>query len=304
MAGQAETMVALGRTELRVSQLGVGTNSWGAGGGADPRKVETFTALMDEGITFFDTAEIYTGGASERTIGECVRVTGRTPIVLTKFFPLPWRVSRRRLVDALRQSLQRLGLPRVDVYLLHFPWPPVSLESWAEGLADAVQAGLTRTVGISNCGPAQVRRAEAVLKARGVPLACNEVELSLLKKTPLENGLLDLCRELGVTLIAYRPLAQGMLSGKYSAQNPPSGVRSLIYGRSRLAAMEPLLASLRSIAARRGKTPGQVALNWVVCKGALPIPGAKDVTQARENAGALGWRLTAAEVAELDAAGR
>ena len=304
MAGQAETSIALGATDLRVSPLGVGTNSWGTRGAADPGKIDTFNALMDEGITLFDTAEIYTGTGSERTIGECVRESGRRPVVLTKFFPFPWRISKGRLVDALRGSLQRLGLPRVDVYLLHFPLPPVALDTWSEALADAVQAGLTRSVGISNCGPAQVRRAYAVLKAKGVPLACNEVELSLLHRAPLENGLLELCRDLGVTLIAYRPLAQGMLSGKYGVRNPPRGMRSLLFGRGRLAAMEPLLVTLRSVAARHQKTPGQVALNWVVCKGALPIPGAKDARQARENAGALGWRLAASEIAELDAAGR
>ncbi len=236
MAAQPEPLVALGTTDVRVSPLGVGTNTWGTGGGADPRKVDTFTALLDEGITLFDTAEIYTGSASERTIGECIRVTGRSPVVLTKFFPFPWRVSREGLAVALRRSLQRLGLPRVDVYLLHFPLPPVSLESWTEGLADAVQAGLTRAVGISNCGPAQVRRAHEVLKARGIPLACNEVELSLLKRAPLENGLLDVCRELGVTLIAYRPLAQGMLSGKYSPEHPPPAFGGSSLARARCGA--------------------------------------------------------------------
>jgi aryl-alcohol dehydrogenase-like predicted oxidoreductase len=304
MAMHSESMIALGTTDVRVSPLGVGTNSWGARGGTDPHKVETFNALMDEGITLLDTAEIYTGGASERTIGECVRATGRSPVVLTKFFPLPWRVSRRRLVAALRQSLQRLGLPRVDVYLLHFPWPPVPLETWMEGLADAVQAGLTRAVGISNCGPAQVRRAHAALKARGVPLACNEVELSLLKRAPLSNGLLDVCRELGVTIIAYRPLAQGMLSGKYSPEHQPGGIRGLLYGKGALRRMQLLIETLKDVGGKRGKSVSQVAINWVICKGAIAIPGAKDPVQARENAGAMGWRLTGDEIAILDEGAR
>lgn len=300
MEGTTESPVALGKTEVRVSPVGVGTNSWGAKGGADPRKLDTFNALLDAGITLFDTAELYTGTASERTIGECLRASGRTPVIVTKFFPFPWRLSGRRLRDALKQSLNRLGIPTMDVYLLHYPLGPISLETWVGALAEEVHAGHARAVGISNCNADQVRRAHAVLKERGLPLACNEIELSLLKRAPLENGLLDVCAELGVSVVAYRPLAQGMLSGKYSAETPPRGMRSLLYGRRRLVAMKPLLESLRSIGGRHGKTPSQVALNWVICKGALPIPGAKDANQARENAGAMGWRLSAEEVRELD----
>jgi aryl-alcohol dehydrogenase-like predicted oxidoreductase len=142
-----------------------------------------------------------------------------------------------------------------------------------------------------------------VLSARGVPLACNEVELSLLKRAPLASGLLAACRELGVTLIAYRPLAMGMLGGKYSVEHPPAGIRSLMFGRSYLGRLQPLIASMKQIGeGHGGKTVSQVAINWVICKGALPIPGAKSEGQARENAGAMGWRLTEVELAALDAA--
>ena len=223
-----------------------------------------------------------------------------TPTVLTKFFPFPWRLARRAMRAALLGSLGRLQVPSVDVYLLHFPWPPVRLETWADTLADMVKAGLTRTVGISNCGPQQTRRAHAALAARGVALSCNEVEYSLLNRTPERSGLADVCRELGVTLIAYRPLAMGMLTGKYTPQNPPRGVRALMYGRSRLEKLSPLFDALRRISDGHGATPSQVAINWLLCRGALPIPGAKDPAQARENAGAMGWRLDAAEVEKLE----
>jgi aryl-alcohol dehydrogenase-like predicted oxidoreductase len=189
------------------------------------------------------------------------------------------------------------------VYLLHFPLPPVALETWADALADAVQAGLTRSVGVSNCSARQTRRAHAALLARGVPLACNEVEYSLLKRAPESTGLLSACRELGVTLIAYRPLVMGMLSGKYTAEHPPAGMRSLLFGRSYLARLQPLIGAMKRIGESHGRTSAsQVAINWVICKGALPIPGAKDEKQARENAGAMGWRLSEKEIAELEAA--
>ncbi len=301
MSNLSENTVALGMTDVRASPVGVGTNSWGAKNERDPGKRATFEALMGAGITFFDTAEIYTGGSSERTLGQCIKDTGKAPVVLTKFFPLPWRLRGPALTSALKASLARLQLPRADVYLLHFPLPPVPIETWAAFLADAITAGLTRAVGISNCSPAQMRRAHAALSARGVPLACNEVEFSLLKRAPERTGLLSLCKEMGVTLIAYRPLAQGMLSGKYSAQQPPSGVRKLLYGRKSLTRAAPVVEALRRIGEKRGKTASQVAVNWVICKGALPIPGAKDPQQARENAGAMGWRLASEEVAELDA---
>jgi aryl-alcohol dehydrogenase-like predicted oxidoreductase len=302
MAERDEGLIALGATDVRVSPLGVGTNSWGARAGPDPDKKATFTALLDAGISLFDTAEIYTATASESTLGRCIRASARTPSLITKFFPFPWRLGPDRLVPALRRSLARLQVPRVDVYLLHCPFPPVPIETWMNALADAQRAGLTRAVGVSNCDARQLRRAHAALQARGVPLACNEIELSLLRRGAVRTGLLDACRELGVTVIAYRPLASGLLTGKYSAQHPPSALRAASYGSGTLRRLEPLAASLRKVGDRHGKRPSQVALNWVVCKGAIPIPGAKDVKQATENAGALGWRLAPDEVAELDAA--
>jgi len=294
--------IALGRTGLRLGAVGVGTNTWGGRSASDPDRRATFDALLAAGVTLFDTAEIYTGGASERTIGRCIHESGRKPVVLTKFFPFPWRLGRQAMRTALSRSLGRLGLQRVDVYLLHFPWPPVPVETWADELADAVEAGLARTVGISNCGPALTRRAHAALAARGVPLACNEVELNLLNRAAERSGLLEVCRELDVTVIAYRPLALGVLTGKYTAAHPPGGYRGMMYGKRYLAGIQPVLLALKRIAEARGKTASQVALNWILCKGALPIPGAKSPQQARENAAAMGWRLSTEEIAELEAA--
>jgi aryl-alcohol dehydrogenase-like predicted oxidoreductase len=300
---QKEAMITLGPTQVRVSPMGVGTNSWGVRRAADPGKLPAFKALMDAGVNLFDTAEIYTLGASERTLGHCIRAGDKTPIVLTKFFPLPWRWRKQDLTGALHASLERLGLAQVDVYLLHFPWPPVALEIWADALADVAHAGLARAVGISNCTAEQTRRAHTTLAARGVALACNEVEFSLLKRDPQSNGLLSLCHELDVTLIAYRPLAMGMLTGKYSTENPPKGARAAMFSRRYLAGLQPLISAMTRIGEiHGGKTASQVAINWVICKGALPIPGVKDLGQALQNAGALGWRLSEEEIAALEAA--
>lgn len=307
--------VPLGRTGIEVSALGIGTWAWGerlwgyGAGYADRDLEEAFRASLEAGITFFDTAEVYGWGRSERLLGRFVaaargaRPDGAAPVVVaTKFMPFPWRLRRASLLKALRASLERLGLPRVDLYQVHWPLPPVPVETWMDAMADAVEAGLVRAVGVSNFTEAQMRRAHAALARRGVVLASNQVEFSLLHRRPERSGLLAACRELGVSLIAYSPLAQGVLTGKYGPDHPPGGFRRRRYGRSALLRAEPVLSALRAIAERRGRTPAQVALNWVICKGAIPIPGAKDARQARQNAGALGWRLGDDEVAALDAA--
>jgi aryl-alcohol dehydrogenase-like predicted oxidoreductase len=299
--GAAERVV-LGPTGLSVGAVGVGTNSWGSRAESDPGKRSTFDALLAAGVTLFDTAEIYTAGASETTIGRCIRDSGLTPTILSKFFPFPWRWRKEAMNKALGRSLSRLQVPCVDVYLLHFPLPPVPLEAWAEALADEVKAGRARTVGVSNCDAGQTRRAHAALAARGIPLTCNEVEYSLLNRGPERSGLVAACRELGVTLVAYRPLATGMLTGKYSPERPPRGVRGLQFRGAYLAKIMPLLAAMTRTGSSHGKTPSQVAINWLLCKGALPIPGAKDAAQAEENAGAMGWRLSDSEIAELESA--
>ena len=200
----------------------------------------------------------------------------------------------------MHASLQRLGVQQVDLYILHFPVPPVPLETWVEALAEAQQAGLTRAVGISNCNAQQTRRAQAVLARHGIPLASNQVEYSLLNRSAERNGLLETCREMGVTLVAYRPLGYGLLTGKYKPENLPAVLHGRLIRRSDLQRVSPLIELLGELARSHGKTPAQVALNWIVCKGAVPIPGAKNPAQAAQNAGAMGWRLEAAEVQALD----
>jgi aryl-alcohol dehydrogenase-like predicted oxidoreductase len=291
-------------------EIGIGTWQWGDqwmwgyGGNyaaADVRAA--FDACLAGGHNFFDTAEIYGQGRSERLLGQFARAAGQPVVIATKFFPFPWRLGQGRLRSALRHSLDRLGVERVDLYQIHFPLPPVTIETWMAALADAVEAGLVGEVGVSNYNPAQLRRAYAALSQRGVKLASNQVQYSLLNRAPERTGLAALCRELDVRLIAYSPLAQGILSGKYQPNQPPPGVRGRRYNRAYLARVQPLLALLRERGeAHGGKTPGQVALNWLIGKGALPIPGVKNARQAEENLGAAGWQLTEAEILALDAA--
>ncbi len=301
--------------KLEVEPLGVGawawgtTRLWGYGKEYDRQDVEeAFRASLSEGVALFDTAEIYGNGASERIIGEILRGGGfdRTPVIATKFAPLPYRLSPRSLLDALDKSLARLGVDTVDLYQVHFPNPLLRIEGLMDALAEGVRRGKIRHVGVSNYGVEAMRRAHDRLARHGVELASNQVEYSLLQRAPETNGVLDACRELGVTLVAYSPIAQGLLTGKYGPGDRPSGLVRRFgksFGEHNLRRIEPVVDILREIGAAHDKEPSQVALNWLVTRrGVLPIPGAKNGRQARQNAGALGWEMTDEEAEKLELA--
>ncbi len=296
-------------TFLQAIEMGVGAWAWGdrmvwqyGAGYTDEDVRQAFFAAVENGITLVDTAEIYGRGRSERLIGAFLPQLPRPVLVATKYFPYPWRLGGRPLRRALQASLQRLGLKQVDLYQVHWPTPLVSIDALMNAMADAAEEGLVRAIGVSNYDVEQMMLAQSALQRRGWQLAANQVEYSLLNRKVEKNGLLKRCQEMGVRLIAYSPLAMGLLTGKYTPENPPPGLRGRKYAR-RLAAIQPLIRLLEEVgAAHEGKTPAQVALNWTICKGALPIPGAKNARQAALNAGALGWRLSEEEIARLDEA--
>jgi aryl-alcohol dehydrogenase-like predicted oxidoreductase len=310
ISNSAIERVSLGRTSLRISPLGFGTWQWGdrmfwgygQGGYSDEDLRAGFLEGISAGIIFFDTAESYGRGHSELLLGRYVHESGKEVVIATKYMPYPWRLSRSDLIKSLRKSLERLGISTVDLYQIHWPFPPRPVEVWAEGLADAFQAGLVRAVGVSNYNSDQMQRSNEVLEHYGIPLASNQVRYNLLDRKPETDGVLKTCKELGVSLIAYSPLAQGMLTGKYTPQNPVSGMRRFQYG-NKLASIQSLINTMREIGrAHNDRSPAQVALNWLISKGAVPIPGAKNLRQARENIGAIGWSLSENEVKVLDQA--
>lgn len=288
--------------------MGIGTWAWGDryfwnyGRDYDEDDVRSaFETSITGGVNFIDSAEAYGRGRSERIISDLINSTDQPVIVATKFFPFPWRLSRSSLVRALKGSLRRLGLDQVHLYQLHMPFPPISIETWSNALADVVEMGLTQAVGVSNFSVDQLRRAHRVLIKRGIFLASNQIPYSLLNRDIETNNMFDVCEELGITVIAYSPLAQGLLTGKYSPENMPSGARGRRYSREFLTSIQRLIRIMRNIGFKHdSKTPAQVALNWTICKGTVPIPGSKNAQQAQDNIGALGWRLTDDEVATLD----
>ena len=294
---------------LKNAEMGLGAWAWGdrmmwnyGHGYTDNDIAEAFKISLKMGVNLVDTAEVYGSGRSESLLGQFLKDTKEPVLVATKFMPFPWRLSKNTLFTALHHSLERLGLDKVDLYQIHWPFPPKRVEYWAEVLAQVVKAGLTRTVGVSNYSKDQTKRVHAVLAKYNIPLASNQVQYHLLDRKVEKNGLLDFCKENGIRLIAYSPLAKGMLTGKFTVETPPPGTRGRIYANI-LKDLPALIALMTEIGqGHGGKTPGQVALNWIICKGALPIPGAKNARQAEQNAGATGWRLEAEEVKALDKA--
>ncbi|MBE9127308.1 MULTISPECIES: aldo/keto reductase [unclassified Coleofasciculus] len=286
---------------------------WGYDESMDEQLQAVFNLCVSNGVTLFDTGDSYgTGklnGRSEQLLGQFSRgylgSNQETICIATKLAAYPWRLTRESMVSAGKASAKRLGR-NVDLVQMHwstanyFPW-----QEWVllDGLADLYEQGLVKGVGLSNYGPKRLKQVYKKFSDRGVPIATLQVHYSLLSTYPVtELGVKEVCDELGIKLIAYSPLALGLLTGKYSKKGSyPKGIRSLLF-RQLLPGIQPLLDCLQEVAESRTKTRAQVALNWCICKGAIPIPGAKSVEQAKQNMGALGWQLDAGEIAELDKA--
>jgi aryl-alcohol dehydrogenase-like predicted oxidoreductase len=307
----------LGASGIVVPPMGVGVWSWGDksfwGYGQDYTREDVtlaYKACLDTGLNFFDTAEMYGRGESERILGKCIREDGRPVIIASKFAPLPNRLSARSLLEALDASLERLNVKTMDLYQIHWPYSLIGVDALMDALAQAVHSGKVRAVGVSNYGANLMRRAHARLARHNIPLASNQVHYNLIHRKPEKNGVLDACRELNVALIAYSPLEQGLLTGKYrivaGQAISVTGPRRFTpaFRTSQRRKIEPLLQTMEDIATTHSKTIGQVALNWLLSKDEciIPIPGAKNVRQASENAGAISWRLTGEEFKRIDLA--
>jgi aryl-alcohol dehydrogenase-like predicted oxidoreductase len=312
---QAGDRSTLAGSDVGVPPLGVGTWAWGdkgtwGMGGYDSSYSEAtireaWEACIEAGVTLFDTAEVYGGGESERIIGRLLAAdpSAREKVVIaTKFMPMPWKLSvTSALTRAAKASLDRLGIESIDLYQIHGPISLRSHSALADALAAAHAEGLIKAIGVSNYSAKETRSIDAALRKRGLRLATNQIEFSLLRTRPEKVGLLECCRELGVIPLAYSPIGQGRLTGKFSVANPPPKARD--FSAHPMEEVDKVVAVLRRIGTAHGeRTPSQVALAWIIAKGAIPIPGAKSAKQALDNAGALGWRLDDIEVAELDAA--
>jgi aryl-alcohol dehydrogenase-like predicted oxidoreductase len=264
-------------------------------------------AALDGGINWFDTAELYGAGVSESSLAAGLKAAGKRAgdvVVATKWFPI-FRTARN-IPHTISDRLRFLdGFP-IDLYYIHQPYSFSTPEAEMNAMADLVEAGKIRSVGVSNFNPDRMRRAHAALQKRGLPLAANQVRYSLLYRKIEIDGTRDTARELGVTITAYTPLGLGLLTGKYH-KNPELLKNKSFIWRSRiqrqLEASRPLVTALEEIASNYQATAAQVALNWLICFSGemiVTIPGATKAQQAAENAGAMQFRLSDAELARLD----
>ena len=254
--------------------------------------LETYQALLDGGVDFIDTAEVYGFGKSERLIGDCIRKDGRPVKVASKFAPFIARMSPRQLIGALDASLARLGLTSLDLYYVHFPFPFTPLETFADGPRGGREErqGAGRSASATSA-PTRCGASPTCSARSNIRLAANEVSYSLMNRKAETNGVLEACKELDVALVAYFPLASGRL-----AAPPADG------GKPDRAAV--LRRTLAEVAQAHQASVSQVALNWLLARDphVIPIPGASKAAHAQENAAALGWRLTDDEFAAIEAA--
>ncbi|WP_414578718.1 aldo/keto reductase [Anabaena sp. CCY 9402-a] len=309
--------ITLGKNGPSVTPLCIGTWAWGDklfwnyGDDYGQEQLQAaFTAALEAGVTFFDTAEVYGLGLSEKFLGQFLQQTQQPVQIATKFGPLPWRFSGQSVTDALTDSLNRLQLESIALYQVHWPFAFfLSQETLLNTLADEVKRGRIAAVGVSNYSAAQMREAHQILAAKGIPLAVNQVRYSLLSRQIESEGILATARELGVTILAYSPLAQGLLTGKYTPESSAnlSGARRLDprFSQEGMQKIAPVISLLRSLGEKRDRTPAQVALNWLIAQGnVIPIAGVKTAEQVQQNAGALGWKLSDDEVQELEKVSR
>ena len=309
----------LGYSDIKISPIGLGCWQFSEGRGlvggfwpALPQETanQIVAASLVAGINWFDTAEAYGRGRSEIALAAALKAAGRTNgdvVVATKWWPM-FRTARsiKATIGRRRACLAPFA---IDLYQVHQPFAFASVEAQMNAMADLVADKAIRTVGVSNFTAEKMRAAHAVLAARGVPLVSNQMRYSLLDRRIESNGVLAAASELGITIIAYSPLAQGLLTGKF--HKDPNLVRSRPgprkwmagFRRDGLELSRPVVTAVGEIAASHGATPSQVALNWLVRfhgETVVAIPGATSVRQAEENAGALDFELTAAELARLD----
>lgn len=262
-----------------------------------------FTAALAAGNRYFFTNESFSDGRSEEILGTLAEAEADA-FIATKFQPRPWRFGRRDFEKALAHSLKRLRRETVDLYLLLYPKQDFNrenhLQMMAECAVDAVDRGQVRNIGVSDFPPEAIEPFAELLKRYGVGLSAVAGEYNLLNRAVEENGTLAFCRSERIPFLAESPLAMGLLTGKYLYEPIANGVRRNLTERFESERLNLLIHLMNSIGAEyRGKDSGQVALNWINAKGAIPVAGAKTVEQAEKNRLAFDFKLTDDQITHI-----
>ena len=295
---------ALGHNEkLRVSKIGTGlwqaSNAWNA---VEEDVIEAVGTAKEKGINFLDTAEAYGKGNSERVLGKALKEYGRENFfVATKVAGAHLRYDE--LQRAASASITRLGVDYIDLYQIHWPdpWEQIPMSQTFRAMKKLHEEGKIRAVGVSNFAVRDMEEAQGILG--DLPIVSNQVRYNLLQRN-IEEEVVPFCKKNNISIIAWSPLAQGVLTGKYSPENIPNGdVRegNELFAPKNLEKAKEILSMLKSLGEKYSKTPAQIALNWLASKkDVIPIPGAKNSKQAMENADSVSFKLTGREISEME----
>ncbi len=306
----------LGQTTIEVTPIGLGTWQFSEGRGFhkfmwSSISAETTNSIvktaLDNGISWFDTAEIYGNGRSEKGLAVALKAAGKNNgevVIATKWWPLMRRASS--IKATIDERLSRLDPFTIDLHQIHNPFSFSSIEAQMNAMADLYEAGQIRSIGVSNFSEKMMRKAHAALARRGIPLASNQKKYNLLDRSIETNGVLDAAKELGISIICYSPLEMGLLSGKFHKDptlllSRPRGRRNAL--GKKIETSRPLINILDEIAAAKGVTVSQVALNWLINSHGdtvVAIPGATRPSHAQESAGTMRFTLTADEMERID----
>jgi aryl-alcohol dehydrogenase-like predicted oxidoreductase len=282
----------------------IGASEWGWNKGyGEESVVKAIRRAYELGVNFIDTAEIYGGGVSEEVVGKAVKEFRDEIVIATKVWAT--HLTYDGVMKACERSLRRLGTDVIDLYQIHWPNPVIPISSTMRAMERLIELGKIRAVGVSNFSASRLKKAQENLRREEV--VSDQVKYNLVERK-VEKELLPYCERENITLIAYSPLAQGLLSAKYSGSNAPRDfVRRInpLFDPSILRRAEPLFKLLREIAARHGTSPSQIALAWLLKRpNVVSIPGAKSPEQAESNAQAAGIELTDDEWVALSEEGK
>jgi len=295
--------IELGKSGIRVSRIGLGV--WQASGewlGKDNKIIGAIGRSRDLGVNLLDTAEVYGNGHSEGVLGRALKAYGRDNfVVATKVYGSHLRYDE--LQRACAYSLRRMGISEIDLYQIHWPdpWEQIPLRETMRAMEKLYAEGKIRAIGVSNFAVRDLVEARSFLSKSDI--VSNQLQYSLIRRE-IEEEDIPYCKREGIRIIAWSPLAQGALSGKYNSRRVPKrDVRTTnpIFERKNLTRMKGLLLAMSKIASRQGCTMSQVALAWLMKDtDVVPIPGAKSADQAEENAGAAQVELSADDLESLD----
>lgn len=295
-----------------IPKIALGAWSWGAGAAGgdqvfgnhlfEEELKPVFEKAMECGLNLWDTAAVYGEGTSERILGNFVKDVRRNSVILsTKFTPQIAGSSPDAMQEMIDGSKERLHTDVIDVYWIH---NPMDIEKWTPDLIPLAKSGQIKTIGVSNHNLMEIKRANEILAAEGLKISAVQNHYSLLHRSSERAGILDYCKENGITFYSYMVLEQGALTGRYSEENPfPEGSGGAEVYNPHLKELTALIDELKIIGTRFDASPAQVATAWAIAKGTLPIIGVTKVCQVEEAAKAAQIELTADEISRLERLG-